>query len=624
MRAFLKRTAGLAVVFALVASLCPALRALPAARADQPGLADGTYVLEGLSVSTGMVDLDADDAPGKLVVSGQDAWLVVSVYDPGKYDAVWPGKRSEAPDDPATAQGLVTGSFVEMDESYRESGVHKSRSWIDEEGIVGAAGAEYKAVRFVFSLSTVEVARALEDGSEADLHVVFRRARWSPSNAGKWMGTNDNYFTFGAPTWESASTDVPQAGTWSYPQESALDAAKALIAALPADPDDIDASWADEVEAARAAYDALSAADQATLDSTVLDKEQSYGRWLESAVWGLAAATETVDASTDLSAGDYSAYVSSESNMGKSTSERARSWGVTKLVVADGGFSAVIACDGASAFKNLRLGGVDYTAEVVDGVPRFTVPFRVNEPLKFTVDASALADSIAYEIEASLDLSEATSGEAANAREVAALALSGVQGSWTRASQARVRAAAGSLASLAATDGVKRVELLRAQAELAAVQAAVETQGEGKTGDEEAAAQTKKNAASRSSVSGGGGESDGSVSASGSGAGSASSSSDGGSSSLSAARAASGGASGSAAAEESAKAGDTPGDSSADEWDAAGGALASESESAAHEPNYALLLFLGFVLLLVLGMVLRSVSFNRMMRRGGQRGKAGR
>lgn len=624
MRAFLKRTAGLAVVFALVASLCPALRALPAARADQPGLTDGTYALEDLSVSTGMVDLDLEDAPGKLVVSGQHAWLVVSVYDPGKYDAVWPGKRSEAPSDPATAQGLVTGSFVEMDESYRESGAHKSRSWTDEEGVVGAAGTEYKAVRFVFSLSTAEVARALEDDSEADLHVVFRRARWSPSNAGKWMGTNDNYFTFGAPTWESASTDVPQAGTWSYPQESALDAAKALIAALPADPDDIDASWADEIGAARAAYDALSTADQSTLDSTVLDKEQSYGRWLESAVWGLAAATETVDASTDLSSGDYSAYVSSESDMGKSTSERARSWSVTKLVVADGRFSAVIACDGASAFKKLRLGGIDYTAELVDGVPTFTVPFQVNESLKFTVDASALADSIAYEIEASLDLSAATSDEVANARAIAALARSGVRDSWTQASQARVRAAAGSLAELAASDGVKRVELLRAQAELAAAQAAAETPSAAKSGDEEAAVQTKKGAASRSRSGVSGDGSGGSTSAAASSAGSGGSSSGDSSSRVSAARVASSGASGSAVAEKGAKADGAPGESSAAEQGADDGTLVYGLGGAAREPNYALLLFLGFLLLLVLGMVLRSVSFNRMMRRGGQRGKAGR
>ena len=111
------------------------------------------------------------------------------------------------------------------------------------------------------------------------------------------------------------------------------------IGELSNDPRDFTAADIDRVEAIQAAYDALSAEDQATVDSTFNHPSgdgQSYGRVLEAAVW--AVRSYETDTSTTLAVGTYTApAVSSVSDKGKSDSSRTRNWWVESVEVSDDG-----------------------------------------------------------------------------------------------------------------------------------------------------------------------------------------------------------------------------------------------------------------------------------------------
>ena len=171
-------------------------------------LDDGTYVMDSIAFSTAMVvttNGNYGDVPAKVVVKGDKAYLVVAVYNPNKYDAIWIGKRADAPEDPATAEGLINGIFLADDETYTGS----TDKWTDAEGVIGEAGITYRAVQFVIPFEKEDMISALSDESDVDCYVVVRRAAWSPSSPGNWMGSKDNYFTFGSLTKESDSTVLP-------------------------------------------------------------------------------------------------------------------------------------------------------------------------------------------------------------------------------------------------------------------------------------------------------------------------------------------------------------------------------------------------------------------------------
>ena len=283
----------------------------------------------------------------------------------------------------------------------------------------------------------------------------------------------------------------------AFAEEAAadIDEVKALIAVLKADPDEITEADREDIERAGQAYAALSADDQALLDEEIYSKNQTYGRWLESAEWALLALT-SMDSTANLADGDYSALASSTCDMGKSTSARSREWTVAKLVVANGKFTALVRCDGVSAFRNMRVGGVDYAAGLVDGVPEFEVPFKVNEPVYITVDANELADSIVYRLQVVLDTSTAGDGAIEAARSAAQSAQAKAGG------DVAVAVAASSLLALADKPGVTGAELQVAQSTLAAALAAASgsSGGGGKTGGRKggSSAKTSSKSSSRS------------------------------------------------------------------------------------------------------------------------------
>lgn len=257
---------------------------------------------------------------------------------------------------------------------------------------------------------------------------------------------------------ESASSDGPIG-------ETALAKAKRLIAALPADPDAVTEADRSAIEAATAAYMALTVDEQKLLDSTEFGKDSSYGRWLEVAQWGLLA-LQPVDNSLAVIDGDYSAYVKSSSSMGKSKSARARTWSVVKLAVSGGRATALVRCGQGSAFVKMRVGGIDYNANVVDGVPEFTVPIKVNGTTTFTVDANAVSDSVPYQIQVTLPLEQAAITAATAAASKAATALGSDWSAYEDASVFAVMLAANALATAAVKLGVTTVELNVATAAL--------------------------------------------------------------------------------------------------------------------------------------------------------------
>ena len=150
--------------------------------------ADGTYSISGEGYSSAMFAPDETDFPSYVVVKGEEAYLVTRSYAPNKFDAVWKGKRAEAPADPLTAS-VIKGTFIaDEDGSYALTGTYSGN--IDEGN---------KAVQFVVPLTGAE----LEDGR---VYFVLRR------KTGSWMGSNDNYFDFGTLTRISDSTEVPESG----------------------------------------------------------------------------------------------------------------------------------------------------------------------------------------------------------------------------------------------------------------------------------------------------------------------------------------------------------------------------------------------------------------------------
>ncbi|MDD6685840.1 MAG: hypothetical protein PUE47_08690, partial [Lachnospiraceae bacterium] len=124
---------------------------------------------------------------------------------------------------------------------------------------------------------------------------------------------------------EEISTGVqPQNTEYTDSNSEGIEHVKELIAALP-DIKDVTADNEAQIKEAESAYNALSDADKTTLDDPTnipAGKEQSYGRVLESALWGLEV-LKKVDNSTTLPQGTYSASttpaLTSSSSKGKSS-----------------------------------------------------------------------------------------------------------------------------------------------------------------------------------------------------------------------------------------------------------------------------------------------------------------
>ena len=162
---------------------------------------------------------------------------------------------------------------------------------------------------------------------------------------------------------QSQNTENTDSNTDS--NSEGIEHVKELIAALP-DIKDVTAKNETQIKAAENAYNALSDADKATLDdqkNTPAGKEQSYGRVLESALWGLEV-LKKVDNSTTLPQGTYSASttpaLTSSSSKGKSSSSRIRTWTVTEVTVDGQGKAVATIQVDSGTYTTLRTNGETY------------------------------------------------------------------------------------------------------------------------------------------------------------------------------------------------------------------------------------------------------------------------
>ena len=216
----------------------------------------------------------------------------------------------------------------------------------------------------------------------------------------------------------AASSDLSTADIASLSE--AGEQVRADIATLSPDPTQYSAADRDRVEAINAAFEALSAEDQATLDEASHPNDgQSYGRVLEAALW--AVRSFNTDTSTTLANGTYyratgTPAVDSASNKGKSDSTRERNWWVESVVVENGQATANIYVTSGAAGKSkltsypsvwiggetidrgadntyaipVDLNGTTYFGGISDSMPRpimYALDTTIAEPVEVTFSA---------------------------------------------------------------------------------------------------------------------------------------------------------------------------------------------------------------------------------------------
>ena len=215
---------------------------------------------------------------------------------------------------------------------------------------------------------------------------------------------------------QSQNTENTDSNTDS--NSEGIEHVKELIAALP-DIKDVTAKNETQIKAAENAYNALSDADKATLDdqkNTPAGKEQSYGRVLESALWGLEV-LKKVDNSTTLPQGTYSASttpaLTSSSSKGKSSSSRIRTWTVTEVTVDGQGKAVATIQVDSGTYTTLRTNGETYQGTVSGaGKHKVTtfqnVPIDLNSTFYIAAYSSTMGTEIGYSVTTEIDESAAT------------------------------------------------------------------------------------------------------------------------------------------------------------------------------------------------------------------------
>ena len=215
---------------------------------------------------------------------------------------------------------------------------------------------------------------------------------------------------------QSQNTENTDSNTDS--NSEGIEHVKELIAALP-DIKDVTAKNETQIKAAENAYNALSDADKATLDdqkNTPAGKEQSYGRVLESALWGLEV-LKKVDNSTTLPQGTYSASttpaLTSSSSKGKSSSSRIRTWTVTEVTVDGQGKAVATIQVDSGTYTTLRTNGETYQGTVSGaGKHKVTtfqnVPIDLNSTFYIAAYSSTMETEIGYSVTTEIDESAAT------------------------------------------------------------------------------------------------------------------------------------------------------------------------------------------------------------------------
>ena len=239
-----------------------------------------------------------------------------------------------------------------------------------------------------------------------------------PASGGS-SDSDEEQGTSGSGEPEEISTGVQSQNTENTDSNSeGIEHVKELIAALP-DIKDVTADNEAQIKEAESAYNALSDADKTTLDDPTnipAGKEQSYGRVLESALWGLEV-LKKVDNSTTLPQGTYSASttpdLTSSSSKGKSSSSRIRTWTVTEVTVdGQGKALATIQVD-SGTYTTLRTNGETYQGTVSGtGKHKVTtfqnVPIDLNSTFYIAAYSSTMGTEIGYSVTTAIDESEAT------------------------------------------------------------------------------------------------------------------------------------------------------------------------------------------------------------------------
>ncbi len=196
--------------------------------------------------------------------------------------------------------------------------------------------------------------------------------------------------------------------TVSLDKLSTIDDVKALIEKLPSF-EQVTAENETQIRTAERAYNALTTAEQAQLDTQsatkyAYDTMQPYGRVLETAVWALEA-LNPVNNETSLAEGIYNANseLTSEYSKGKSTSPRERPWSVKSISVdADGNATAAVTVE-STGYTYIRFGGKTYYNQAVDGENSvFYVPIKPNSKLYFGAYSTSMRCEIAFTLDNTL------------------------------------------------------------------------------------------------------------------------------------------------------------------------------------------------------------------------------
>ena len=219
---------------------------------------------------------------------------------------------------------------------------------------------------------------------------------------------------------------------------TALDEVLAAIGELSADPRDFTAADRESVEAINAAFEALSAEDQATVDSTKHPADsQSCGRILEAALW--AVRSFSTDTSTTLLQGTYTATtdpaVSSSSSKGKSDSSRVRNWWVESVDVdANGKATANIYVTSGAAtaskltsYPSVWIGGQTINRAADNTYP---IPVDLNGVTYFCGISESMPRPIMYALTTNIDepsSSEETVQELSVSNTVTGLSVTGAE-----------------------------------------------------------------------------------------------------------------------------------------------------------------------------------------------------
>ena len=198
--------------------------------------------------------------------------------------------------------------------------------------------------------------------------------------------------------------------------QATVDDVRTAISTLSADPTSYTAADKARVEAIQSDFDALSAEDQAILDSetyqaadeTMPESGQSYGRILESALW--AVNSFGTDTSTTLANGTYTTStnpaVSSESSKGKSDSSRVRNWWVESVVVENGQATAniYVTSGAATANKLTSYPSVWIGGQTIDRAAdnTYPIPIDLNGTTYFGGVSSSMPTPIMYALDTTI------------------------------------------------------------------------------------------------------------------------------------------------------------------------------------------------------------------------------